>query len=407
MNQVPCIPISQAVPPQYIPVQQPVQQPNYNAVKIDIINPTAGAPLAPQPQYQQVTAPIYNYPQAPVYNYPPANAASYPQQPQFQQPVAPTYNYPTYTMPGQYPPVCIPQYPGMTPAPQVANAPASQYPQPLPADNTQIQQPQVTAQTPVVTQPAVIEQQNINAPVAQQPVPVQQTVQNAEVPAPQVSAPEIVPPVAVEPKLDVNEFVAKLANPDFEVQAATMEDIATIIKDRKNPQNPQGIQAARTLVDSKIYDELNNIINFDSSKLDGPTQAQIDARQKILSGKKVSAEEEKLANTMTPKEQAERNKSYALFTLAIMDELYADEVSHLPDSSMPPLTELPKINVMVDQLKDNPNPMVRSSAIEALSYIQTPEYKKDLETLFTVAKNDKDAGVAQSAAAALEKLNQV
>ena len=51
--------------------------------------------------------------------------------------------------------------------------------------------------------------------------------------------------------------------------------------------------------------------------------------------------------------------------------------------------------------------MVRASAIEALSYIQNPEYKKDLTTLFTVAKNDQDAGVAEAAKTALEKLDQV
>ena len=51
--------------------------------------------------------------------------------------------------------------------------------------------------------------------------------------------------------------------------------------------------------------------------------------------------------------------------------------------------------------------MVRASAIEALSYIQNPEYKKDLTTLFTVAKNDQDAGVAEAAKIALEKLDQV
>ena len=51
--------------------------------------------------------------------------------------------------------------------------------------------------------------------------------------------------------------------------------------------------------------------------------------------------------------------------------------------------------------------MVRTSAIEALSYIQNPEYKKDLTTLFTIAKNDQDKGVQQAATNALEKLNQI
>ena len=89
-----------------------------------------------------------------------------------------------------------------------------------------------------------------------------------------------------------------------------------------------------------------------------------------------------------------------------MEKLYADEVAKLSNTTVP-LTEFPGAVTIVDQLKDNPNPMVRASAIEALSYIQNPEYKKDLTTLFTVAKNDQDPGVAEAAKTALDKLNQV
>ena len=51
--------------------------------------------------------------------------------------------------------------------------------------------------------------------------------------------------------------------------------------------------------------------------------------------------------------------------------------------------------------------MVRTSAIEALSYIQQPAYKQDLTTLFTIAKNDQDKNVQEAATAALAKLDQL
>ena len=51
--------------------------------------------------------------------------------------------------------------------------------------------------------------------------------------------------------------------------------------------------------------------------------------------------------------------------------------------------------------------MVRTSAIEALSYIQQPAYKQDLTTLFTIAKNDQDKNVQEAATAALAKLEQL
>ena len=116
--------------------------------------------------------------------------------------------------------------------------------------------------------------------------------------------------------------------------------------------------------------------------------------------------EKQLATTITPMEQAERNKSYAMFTSAILQKLYGDEVAKLTNTTVP-LTELPGAVTVVEQLKNNPNPMVRTSAIEALSYIQNPSYKKDLNTLFTIAKNDEDKGVQEAATAALDKLNQM
>ena len=376
MNQVPCVPIAPMM------VQQPVpQQPNYNAVKIDIHNPTVGTGIAaPQynPQYAQPTMPYYEYPQQQVYNYPQAPA---------QQPV-------------YYPPVICqpcPQQPVVQPAPVAVE------PQP-------VQPAPVVVPAPVVEQqPTTIQQQNINVPpVATVPPAVETTQeQTPAAPAPVVSTPEtpkaeakpeIVPAETIAPQVDLNSFIAKLTNPDFDVQASAMEEIANVIK-----QSPE---KATELVDTKVFDALTNIMNFDSSKLEGPTAEQSAIREKIMAGQEVSEADKELANKIAPKEQAERNKSYALFTTAMMQKLYGDEVQRLSNQTVP-LTELPGAITVVDHLKDNPNPMVRAYAIEALSYIQNPAYKKDLTTVFSIAQNDSDPGVSETAKAALEKLNQV
>lgn len=387
MNQIPFVPMTNPYMVQQQTTYMPVpQKSDYNAVKIDIHNPTVGTTGVQQniPQYAQPTMPYYTYPQAQLYSYP-------------QAPVQQPY----------YPPVvcppCAPSQPAVveapTPAPQaqtVAQIPAAQ-----PAAPAPIEQP--------VPQPAVVpavQQQNINVPPAVQPVEVQPAVVPT-VPQPVVSTPEtvkpemkpeVVPSEPVAPQVDINSFIAKLANPDFDVQASGMEEIANMVN-----QSPE---KATELVDTKVFDALTNIINFDSSKLEGPTQEQLAAREKVMTGKEVTEAEKQLANTITPKEQAERNKSYALFTSAIMQKLYGDEVARLSGTTVP-LTELPGVITVVDNLKDNPNPMVRASAIEALSYIQNPAYKKDLTTVFTVAQNDQDPGVAEAAKVALDKLNQV
>ncbi len=338
---------------------QPIPAPNYNAVKIDVHNPSISAPGVGQvamnvPQYAQPTMPYYSYPQNELYSYPQAQTQPYYMP--VQQPVLP-----------QAPQAVAPSVPA-TPQP-VAPEPVAVAPQPV------IQQQNINAPAPMVSQPAV----------EQKPATEQPKV-------------EIEQPVAMTPQVDLNSFIAKLTNPDYEVQANAMEEIANMVKD--DPQK------ATELLDEKVVNALNTIINADSSKLAGPTPEQISARQKLMKGEQLSDADKTLATTITPMEQAERNKSYAMFTTSIMEKLYGDEVAKLTGSTVP-LTELPGAVTIVEQLKNNPNPMVRTSAIESLSYIQQPAYKQDLSTLFTIAKNDQDKNVQEAATAALEKLEQM
>lgn len=333
------------VNPCLYPQMLSAQTPNYNAVKIDVHNPSVSAPGVGQigmntPQYAQTTAPLYNYPQAQLYDYPQAQT-----QPYYMPPVA-----------------CLPANMTQQPNPEVVQAVAPQ---------EVIQQQNINAPAPVVTQPA--EQQ---------------------VAAPNV---EVVPPQPMTPQVDLNSFISRLTNPDFEIQANAMEEIANMVNE--DPQK------ATELLDEKVVDALNKIINADSSKLEGPTPEQIAARQKLMKGEQLSDAEKETASKITPMEQAERNKSYAMFTSAIMQKLYGEEVTKLTSSTVP-LTELPGAVTIVEQLKNNPNPMVRTSAIEALSYIQRPEYKQDLTTLFDIAKNDQDKNVQEAAKVALAKLEQ-
>lgn len=348
----------------YMQVPQ-VPVPNYNAVKIDVHNPSVSAPGVGQvamnmPQYAPITNPYYNYPEASMYN---CTNQQVQQMPQMMPQMAPALPQPQ-------------MMPQMVQAPQM-----------MPAQMVPVMMPQQVCQPCPVCQEApaqqVIQQQNINAPA-----PV--------VTEPQPSKPvEVVPPQPMAPQVDLNSFIAKLTNPDYEVQAGAMEEIANMIND--NPQK------ATELLDEKVVTALNNIINADTSKLEGPTAEQVAAREKLMKGEKISDDEKQLATKITPMEQAERNKSYAMFTSAIMQKLYGDEVAKLTGSTVP-LTELPGAVNIVEQLKNNPNPMVRTSAIEALSYIQKPEYKQDLTTIFTIAKNDQDKNVQEAANAALAKL---
>ena len=343
------------------------QQPVYNAVKIDINNPTVNAPgqqPAQMPVQSQETlnpqiVPMYNYPQAPIYAYP-------------QAPTQPYYMPPAIQMP-QTPIVSMPVE---QPQPQVPTAEVVETVPPAPV---------VTAEAPKE------EVADVKKSEPSTEAPKEEGVK-AETPV------EVVPSAPVAPQVDLNEFIAKLTNSDYEIQAAGMEEIANMVNE--DPKK------ATELLDTKIVDALTNIVTADTTKLAGPTDAQVAARQKLAAGQQMNDDEKKLASEITPYEQAERNKSYAMFTAAILQKLYGEEVQKLTNSTVP-LTELPGAVTIVEQLKNNENPMVRTSAIEALSYIQAPAYKKDLTTIFTIAQKDRDPGVKEAATIALEALNKI
>jgi hypothetical protein len=358
--------------PDYNPIQQPA--PNYNAVKIDVHNPMvnvpAQVPQAPQyiPQYAAPTMPYYNYPQAmtqPYYMPPVINTPEVPQQ------QLPTFVPPVVTQPEEVQPQAV------TPAP----APVAVQEVPV--------EPVVVPPAPVVTEVPKAEEKKSEAPAPEV---------KAEAAAPEVKNVEVVAPEEIKPQVDLNEFLAKLTNEDYDVQAAAMEEIANMVD--KEPQK------ATELLDTKVVDALTNIMLADSSALAGPTEAQQAARQKMFANQEMTDEEKQLAATITPKEQVERNKSYAMFTAAILQKLYGQEYEKLANATVP-LTELPGAVTIVQQLKSNPNPIVRTSAIEALSYIQQPSYKKDLNTIFTIAQKDSDKGVQEAATAALAKLSEI
>lgn len=335
-------------------------QPSYNAVKIDIHNPQVNTPGNAQAQNQSqsaVTSPIYSsIPTASVYEVP--KQSIYDSKQNFNQPPA------VKEAPTVPPPVIIP--------PSITNTPAAAAAKP------------VEKTTPVASSPAAVETTPETEPVQ----PIESTKQTVDVKAPE----------SVKPQIDVNEFIAKLTSPDYEVQATAMESIADMAQNSP-------IKATE-LLDVKVVDALLNVMQADTSKLTGPTPQQLQIREKIMSGKSVTDADKAEANKISPMEQAERNKMYSIYTVAMLQKLYGSEVEKL-NNSVVPMTELPGAAGIVEQIKANPNPMVRAAGIEALSYIQRPEYKQDLTTLFSVAQKDKDVNVQKTATKALEKLSQV
>ena len=178
--------------------------------------------------------------------------------------------------------------------------------------------------------------------------------------------PEIVAPEQMKTSIDLNGLIAILTSPDYEEQADAMEAISEVVL--------YAPDRADELLDNKVVDTLLNIMDKDTSKLQGKE-----------------------------KELADRNKEYAMFTTATLQKLYAKEVKDVAKSTVP-VDDLIGMAGIVNQLKTNPNASVREAAVASLGYVSQPEYKKDLSGLLKEATTDRDATVQAQANKQLEKV---
>ena len=354
---------------------------------------------AQQPQQQvQMPGTIYNYPTTSCYTQPqtaksqfngvnieiinPQGAAGIPNG--TTQNLAPVPYYMPYT----------PAMPMMMPQAQQTGFPTSQ---------AIVQAPQ--GATPVVTTPAVVEQTpavatqtvapvvtpQVAAPAAA-PVAVEQT-QAPAVPAPQIETPAAAAPVAADPAINPATFAGKLQTTDLAAQKAAIEEVAELVKNDKT--------AGPILLDTQIFDALVGIINTDTSALAGPTPEINELRNKPAD--QLTAEQQQLATTPTPLEQAEMNKQYALYTIAFMQERLNNELEQRNGQTLE-LKDLPQIETVINTVKSNPNPNLRVGAIAALSHIAKPQYSADLKTIFELAQQDEDAAVKDAATKAAQAL---
>lgn len=353
-----------AIQPPHPQTLLPVQ-PNYNAVKIDINNPqvnTPGSQTGVASVYGSVpTASVYEVPQQSIY-----------------QPAA------IQDSPPIPPPVII--QPSVNPSTSPA-APAA------PPQEIEVKAPETMT-------PKVDLNEFINKLINNNYTYEEQVSAVKEIAATAKNSPEIYTEL-------LSIFISKLTNNDYKEQAEAMKGMAVITKISSDISSDF---AADLLLDVKVADTLLGIINNDTSKLEGPTPKQLEIREKIMSGKKVSEAEEAEANVISPMELAERKKILAIFTVTTLQKLYSLQIEKLYNN-IAPLTELPGAASIVEQIKNNPNPIIRVACIEALSELESqlkrPEYKQDLTTLFTVAKNDKDHYVQMAAEEALKNLEQI
>lgn len=353
---------------QYIPAQQQPIQTNYQPAGANSVQYT-----------QQTPGVIYNYPTTSSYM---------PAQPyctdksQFNgvnieilnpqgQGIAPQNGV---QMPAQFVPV---QTPVMIP----------QY-QPFPASQAIVQAPQA--------QPAAAPQQPVRTVAPQQAAPQIPAPQVQQTQSSQATAPVVGQPVSPDPALTPESFAGRLKNTDLDAQKTAIEEVAEKVK-----SDPT---VGPILLDTQIFDSLVDIIDKDTSSLEGPAPEILELRKKPQ--EELSEADKTRALTPTQLEKAEINKQYALYTISYMQERLNNELEQRNGKALE-LKDLPCIEKVVDTAKANPNPMLRIAAIASLSHIARPEYKADLSTIFNLAKSDEDVRVQEAATKAEEALSNI
>lgn len=210
-------------------------------------------------------------------------------------------------------------------------------------------------------------------------------------------------------KVDVNKTITNLKSENYDIQALQMEEMAKIAS-----VEPELLPEYIT---KEVFSSLIDILNKDTTGLEAPSKEQIAIRDKALANLEILAiaqakgekledaeipypdlteEEINTALTLTSMEQAERNKEYAMYIIAVLSRTYADDVKKVSGNTVP-LTDLPGMSEIVDTLRYNKNWLIRIAAIDALQICYKPEYKEETLEILKLASQDKHPQVAQIA----------
>ena len=226
--------------------------------------------------------------------------------------------------------------------------------------------------------------------------------------------PEIIPSVEIKPEIDVSEILENLESKDLDKQAQQIEEIARNSINRKEGSNPYIVK--------DIFTGLINIINQNNTKMEGPSDKQIEIRDKIIANIiaaelakqqnqpvqmpfQLTDEEIAIADELSPLEKADRNKEYAIYTVALLSKNYIDEL-YEKTGNVVPFTDIPGISDIINTLRYDANPRVKMVCIDALKHINRPEYKNELNTVFSIAKNSYEQMVSRAAESAIETINK-
>ena len=274
--------------------------------------------------------------------------------------------------------------------PQTADIAPAQYPIYPTSVQAPIQQPIMPA--PQVMPDSVLAQNVQQAPQAQ-----------AEAPAPAATeapaAPEVVDvQEANVPLINTDELVAGLKDTNADNKAQAINKIAEYVQSQP--------EIALQVVSEPIMNSLVNIINEDTTALEGPTAQQIEIAEKIARGEQLTAEENLLSEELSPRDKANKNRIFALYTLAMIQKLQRDELNQYIETQKAngeqPIEPLKIENLIgysdiVNVINNDARPEVKVAAIQALQFVAEPQDKATVEQVLATSLTSQDEAIKTAA----------
>lgn len=274
---------------------------------------------------------------------------------------------------------------------------ASMYNQPVQNDCYQqympVQTPQVAVPQLNAPAPQMMPQSVLTPAVQQDPMQAQ-----PQVAAEQSVTPEVVEQAPQAQTVNTDELIQGLKNTDLDLKAEAINKIAFCAQSEP--------ETALQVVSEPIMQSLVEVINEDTTALEGPTEQQIQVAQKIAKGEQLTPEEEALSEQLSPRDKANKNRIFALYTLAMVQKLQRDELNEYIETqkangeqAIAPLKieDLMGYNDIVNVLKNDQRPEVKVAAIQALQHVATAEDKATIEGALTEALASQDPAIKAAA----------
>ena len=124
--------------------------------------------------------------------------------------------------------------------------------------------------------------------------------------------------------------------------------------------------------------------------------------EKIAKGEQLTPEENALSEQLSPRDKANKNRIFALYTLAMIQKLQRDELNQYiemqkanGEKPIAPLSlnDLVGFNEVVNVINNDSRPEVKVAAIQALQYVAEPQDKENVKQILAQSLNSGDEAV--------------